>query len=367
MKEAILGKALSVFTRAQQMAYLRTRPHEKKVGEVISFASSSGDWCNWLKSTPAQYIVLGIAEDIGVRANYGKGGAHTAWGPFLSAFLNMQSNRYLPAGSLGILGVLTASQTDTAETNSSHTIPFLREQVAHLDDQVCALVAHIASLEKTPIIVGGGHNNAYPILKGFCQAHQLTKGMHAINLDAHTDLREREGRHSGNGFSYALHHGQLKKYAVIGAHQYYTPATVCEALLQDARVRVWWYEQIFLATHSNKSPLVCAYRDALDEACSWLRGAPIGMELDLDAMAGAPTSAQSPYGLSGEQVRLYVCRTTQAIRPVYFHLCEGIYTHENKAICPLTGKYMAYLVADFLACSCRDAGVKDKTINYYTL
>jgi formiminoglutamase len=35
--------------------------------------------------------------------------------------------------------------------------------------------------------------------------------VNAINFDAHSDFRILEGRHSGNGFSYAYEEGFLKK------------------------------------------------------------------------------------------------------------------------------------------------------------
>jgi arginase family enzyme len=41
------------------------------------------------------------------------------------------------------------------------------------------------------------------------------KTINAINFDAHSDFRILEGRHSGNGFSYAYEEGFLKKYFVL--------------------------------------------------------------------------------------------------------------------------------------------------------
>jgi formiminoglutamase len=39
--------------------------------------------------------------------------------------------------------------------------------------------------------------------------------VNAINFDAHSDFRILEGRHSGNGFSYAYEEGFLKKYFIF--------------------------------------------------------------------------------------------------------------------------------------------------------
>ena len=312
--------------------------------------------------TPAKYIIVGLAEDIGTRANEGRGGTHTAWEPFLRAFLNMQHNQYLPMDSVGMLGAWTAARV-TTPNKPAEALSLLREQVARIDAHVSDLVGRIASFEKIPVIVGGGHNNALPILKGVCKAHP-SGGVHAINLDAHTDLRAREGRHSGNGFSYALHEGYLKKYGVLGVHQYYTPAYLCEALSKENRVKVWWYETLFFGEKNEGNP-IAAYQKALEEARRWVEGAPTGMELDLDAVARVPASAQTPYGLSGEQARLYVRYLTERIRPIYFHICEGLYEDEDNQTYPLIGKQIAYLVADFLACHSRKRD-GDGKISYYT-
>ena len=40
----------------------------------------------------------------------------------------------------------------------------------------------------------------------------------AVNLDPHADFRATEGRHSGNGFSYAYMDGALGFYHVVGLH-----------------------------------------------------------------------------------------------------------------------------------------------------
>lgn len=78
--------------------------------------------------------------------------------------------------------------------------------------------------KKNQLLLEDGHNNAYGIIKGCALA--LNKSMNVINFDAHTDLRKLEGRHSGNGFSYAYEEGFLKKYYVFGLHENYTPKTI---------------------------------------------------------------------------------------------------------------------------------------------
>ena len=74
-----------------------------------------------------------------------------------------------------------------------------------IDKEVSHVICNIIKQAKIPIIIGGGHNNSYGNIKGLA----LSKGkpVNAINFDAHTDFRIMEGRHSGNGFTYAFEDG----------------------------------------------------------------------------------------------------------------------------------------------------------------
>lgn len=74
-----------------------------------------------------------------------------------------------------------------------------------IDAVVAETVKKILSAGKIPITIGGGHNNAFGIIKGASEAFE--KPVNVLNIDAHTDLRKLEHRHSGNGFSFALKKG----------------------------------------------------------------------------------------------------------------------------------------------------------------
>lgn len=63
-------------------------------------------------------------------------------------------------------------------------------------------MSEIVSAGVVPIVIGGGHNNSYGMLRGSSKG--LNSQVNAINIDPHADFRELEGRHSGNGFSYAF-------------------------------------------------------------------------------------------------------------------------------------------------------------------
>ena len=87
--------------------------------------------------------------------------------------------------------------TGTEAPDASRIAPDLSPLISKL--------VEIVPSGKIPIIIGGGHNNAYGNIKGLALAKG--KPVNAINFDAHSDFRIMEGRHSGNGFSYAFEEG----------------------------------------------------------------------------------------------------------------------------------------------------------------
>ena len=85
--------------------------------------------------------------------------------------------------------------------------------VSKIDEEVEEMVKIITQYEKIPIIIGGGHNNAYPAIKG--AAKGLYKAelfplaqINCINLDAHTDYRPQKEGIAG------MHFAMLMKMAI---------------------------------------------------------------------------------------------------------------------------------------------------------
>ena len=168
------------------------------------------------------FCVSGIAEDIGVRANGGMGGAHTAPLPALQALLNVQEGPLLSGKDIALAGILECT------FNAPEKPEDLRKAVEEIDQVVATLIEKFVSAGKIPIVVGGGHNNAFGLLAGSATA--LIKPLCAINMDAHSDFRRAEGRHSGNGFRYAFEKGYLKRYAPFGLHRNYNSESILEQL-----------------------------------------------------------------------------------------------------------------------------------------
>lgn len=307
------------------------REGETKIGETIVAGSSVS--IDELRTTSAPFVILGIPEDIGPRANCGVGGSHSAWEPFLSKFANIQENAFTKGSDYILLGNVDCSKWNNIDTNDLST---LRQAVAELDEVVSGTIEAIVSAGKIPIIIGGGHNNAYGALKGSAQA--LKRAVHCINLDPHADYRPAEGRHSGNGFSYARREGFLGEYAILGLHENYNSNNMLQQLKKDA-IHYRLFEDIFVRGKVT-------FPNAMRQLLSTVNTDAYGVELDCDAIEGFPSSAQSPSGISANQARQYVSAAGSSANALYLHLPEAAPSLVTGSAGQV-GKLLAYLVSDF--------------------
>src|SRR5205085_7273492 len=97
-------KHFKFYSKDDILSMTRVRRFETKLGERIQYLKPDNEWPEVLQQSTAKYVLLGIPEDIGIRANYGTGGADTAWLPFLSSFFNTQSNDFLQWDNILLLG-----------------------------------------------------------------------------------------------------------------------------------------------------------------------------------------------------------------------------------------------------------------------
>jgi len=325
------------------------RRYETKLGEIV-LCDSSDDFEKAISETAAKYIVFGIPEDIGIKANLGKGGADSAWFSFLDSFLNIQSNDFFSGENIFMAGYFDFTDAQklinvTAVTDEEKITAY-RSFVNKIDDAVEELVKVITQNKKIPIIIGGGHNNAYPAIKG--AAKGLYKAellplaqINCINLDAHTDYRPIEGRHSGNPFRYADEDGYLNKYCVIGIHENYLQQNVWIDIVNNPFIDLISYEDIFIHEKRN-------FIQAVAHATSFTEDNFTGIELDLDSIANILSSASSPSGVTTLNARQYMNFTAMDSKIAYVHICEGASRLETGEISSFTGKLISYLVTDFI-------------------
>ncbi len=320
--------SFKIYTKEDIKVYVKPRKGETKLGEKIQILNGPLS-AQHLKIFEAKVVLLGIPEDIGIRANYGIGGAKTAWPTFLTAFLNLQQNIFLNGEDILLLGHFEIGEPEEDNIES------LRQKTALIDDLVSPVIETIVKAGKIPVVIGGGHNNAYPIISGTSWA--LSQKINVINIDAHTDLRDvDEGRHSGNGFSSAFAHKLLAGYTGFGIHQNYISETLMN-YSQNNPVKLVYFDD-FLS--KDQSP-INTFKSITESVKS-----PCGLEIDLDSIAGVLASAATPSGFGLNEVRKMILATAKKF--CYLHLCEGAQKLENGQTDLFIGKTLSYLVSDFV-------------------
>lgn len=327
---------LQIQQKEELQGLIRFRESETKIGEVVTLC----DGLESLARLPQKYVIFGICEDIGVQANYGNAGTSKAWNSFLQAFCNIQVNIFNPGNNIIILGKITVSPDEDINEQTERDV--LGAVVNRIDSKVAIVVQRIVEAGKIPIVIGGGHNNAFGNLKGATNA--LGQALNCVNIDAHTDLRSTDYRHSGNGFSYALKdHGgpYLNRYAIFGLHKNYTPQYIFDFIESHNKI------------HGTKITYKCiedmllpqAQLDSFKRFITPIINASFGLELDCDSIANFPSSAMSPSGFSFDTVSLFVKLLSESKHCRYFHICEAAPSRDNRQ---QVGKALVYLVTEFI-------------------
>lgn len=335
---------LQPFTIGDLAKITNHRSGEIKFGEKMLTVPKDTTAIEFLKTCDVKYVLFGIPEDIGVRANYGRPGAASAWESAIKSIANIQHNRFCKGNRLLVLGSLDVKEEmeavkDLDFMNSEDRIK-LSKTVEKIDKEVAHIIFNIVKAGKIPIVIGGGHNNAYGNIKGAALAKG--KPINAINFDAHSDFRILEGRHSGNGFSYAFEEGFLKKYFIFGLHESYTSKSVLDIIKKiEDRVRYNTYDQVKIRKQKN-------FDEELSLALNFIKNDSFGIEIDLDSLPNIASSAMTMSGYSIEEVRQFICHFAQNPNTTYLHICEGAPELSEEKNNHLIGKLIGYLVTDFI-------------------
>ena len=296
------------------------REGEIKLGEKIQIGNPTAE---------TKYIILGIEESMGPQSNRGLNGSQNAFQAFFQRFASMQSNRFLNGNEILFIGTIKQNSIYTTENEA-------RKSIELLDELVEQTLTKYLEGNIIPIVIGGGHNNALPLIKSLSKKLKTT--INVINLDPHADCRDLEGRHSGNSFSYAKNDGFLNHYSVIGLHKAYNSEFLLNYL--DKNHFFYTFFEDYLTDPS-------AFREDIHSTLTQLNSTlPFGIELDLDAIQFMPSSAFSPCGFSLEQARYYINALSPKKNCCYLHIPEG--APKNELEDKIVGKSIAYLVWDFI-------------------
>jgi formiminoglutamase len=305
-------------TQEEIQSITNRRDGEQKLGETLSIQTVNAD---------TKVILLGIEESIGAQANFGLSGAENAFSAFLKRFVNMQDNSFQRGKGITYIGRVQ-------QRAPFESVAQARLLTAELDELVTSILNPYAKEKYKLLIIGGGHNNAYPILKAM--SNNGESPLDVINLDPHADCRKEEGRHSGNSFSSAHDDGYLNTYSVIGLHKAYNSSYLFEKLEQMG-ARTTFFEDYLL----NESD----FKYDVEQEKKLLSNKAHGIELDLDAIQNIASSAYTPSGISTAAARWFI-RTLNQENTRYLHLTESapMTTEDEKTV----GKLLAYLASDFI-------------------
>ena len=300
------------FTDADAKQLIHPREGERKLGQVIQYPQAQLSIAANLQQAQQagiKFVIVGLSDDVGPQANYGRAGATGAFTASMQQWLNLQANDFFDASCTMVLGELQQDIPSSSEIES------LRRATTEFDQAVIPLVSEVFKQGMQLIAIGGGHNNAYGIIKALSETKH--SGIAAINLDPHCDFRPLEGRHSGNGFSYAATEGYLKQYHVLGLHELKNSQASLEQLNQfDASWHTFqqiWVRQELTLNQACQQALPKLTKDDL----------PFGIELDVDAINNMPASAVTVAGVPLIDAARYIHFFAHHCQPNYLHVTEA--------------------------------------------
>lgn len=341
---------LHIYDEATVKPWCSSRLNEKKAWQSIALLDTQVNPLQALQDAAQfgiKYVLVGVCEDIGPRANLGNEGATDGWNAFIKRFLNQPDNQFLANEKVLLLGEVAVEDLCKAAAHLDNKIPEQLGQLRDYCEQIDSRVEHVLSLifnaGLEPIIIGGGHNNCLGIIRALSK--HKNKPINAINFDPHADFRDCEGRHSGNGFRYAYNEKHLHNYHVIGLHELKNNQAILDALA-EANFHYDSYQS--LQVRREKS-LTEACQQALDTLCDH----PLGIEVDLDSISLMPVSAYTNCGFSVSDAEHFVHLGASRPNSCYLHLCEaapnqhpsGLKAGLNDAAQIITALVNAYLQA----------------------
>ncbi|KGO88494.1 arginase [Flavobacterium rivuli WB 3.3-2 = DSM 21788] len=332
------------FTAADLLKCTNQRSGEIKFGERVQLIPAETSVYEALKSSDAEFVLLGIPEDAGVRANNGRPGAALAWESAVQTIVNLQHNKFCKGNRLLILGRIDVTESqklaETIDQSDKEGRKELSKIVEKIDKDVAYIICQIVKAGKVPIIIGGGQNNAYGSIKGT----SLAKGkpVNAINYDPYPDFRVLDRRHSSNGFMYAFEEGFLKNYFIFGVFENYASKGVIETIKKyTERIRYNTYEQIAIRKEKH-------FSEEMALAVGFIGDDPFGLEIDLEALPNVGGSIMTNTGFSIEKARQFVHYFGESKNVAYLHISEGAPQLGDEKNPQLTGRLIAHLVTDFM-------------------
>jgi formimidoylglutamase len=272
--------------------------------------------------------ILGCPQDDGVRRNKGRTGAREAPTEIRRALYKLTP--FSLETDISDIRIF-----DFGNIREGYT---LEETHEHLEYAVEVLMEN----NVFPIVLGGGHDIAYPDWCGFAKsAHRVG----AINIDAHLDYRKPiPERNSGTPFRQILNHESRKlhpqNFVEFGAQGFVNSAEYTRELQERGA-------SIVSLEYLHKVGCANAFATALERASLGTERVYVSFDMDAVRSSDAPgVSATSPTGLSAEEM-LRVAQMTgkhYAVEMIDVAETNPLFDHDGR-----TAKLAALVVMNFLA------------------
>jgi hypothetical protein len=101
---------LNVFSSRDIAKITQHRSGEIKFGEKIITVPSEENWISFITYSEAKFVLIGLPEDIGIKANLGRTGAASAFESTLKSIVNFQHNKFCKGNELLVLGEINFSK-----------------------------------------------------------------------------------------------------------------------------------------------------------------------------------------------------------------------------------------------------------------
>lgn len=232
--------------------------------------------------------IVGVPQDIGVHRNNGRIGAALAPEVIRRAFYKLTTFTGKTA--------FTADKLSFIECGNITTEGLQLEEIHRRQELVVWLLLKAGI---TPIILGGGHDIAWPNGRAIAK-HDSNYGV--MNIDAHPDVRPLEGgkANSGTAFRQILENkenplptGALVEFGI----QPFATGTFFTDFLRSKQARVMFYEEI------REHGFSVSLHEALEGLQHRARSLYVSFDIDACASAYAPgVSAPATLGFTAEEM-----------------------------------------------------------------
>ncbi len=252
--------------------YSRGDENDPRMGDIVL-----RDWENL---EDVNVVLIGVPQDEGVKRNKGRLGAEKAPNE-----IRKYLYRFTPFNFKFTKQITNLKIFDLGNLKTDGTLEEIHERLTFV-------ISKLIERKILPIVLGGGHDIAFPDYLGFAKNFQNRA---VLNIDTHLDVRDSQPRNSGTPFRQILEcEYKPDKLIEIGIQDYANSIYHFEYAIKN-KVKIITLDEI--KSKGIESLLSSIHQD--------LKNYPLHLSFDMDSVRGADApgvSATYPSGLSANEV-----------------------------------------------------------------